>query len=177
MIRVSLVASLPIASVRNQLLREKVRVIRHVLNTNKEVRRRKDHSSSNNKIFLVIDIDVLPLQPFSSLLFGAASGLLGPRTGPFRPGGMYPEILFMREPEGSCGMTNWVANTGFILLRNTMAVQRFWYWVHVSMRGKMIDQVAGRLVALAQLSSIECVCVIYVPGSGEFSAFEETQAT
>ncbi|KAL3893534.1 MAG: hypothetical protein SGPRY_014163, partial [Prymnesium sp.] len=72
-----------------------------------------------------------------------------------RPGGMYPEILFMREPEGSCGMTNWVANTGFILLRNTMAVQRFWYWVHVSMRGKMIDQDLANFLLLKKLKQHE----------------------
>lgn len=81
-----------------------------------------------NGVFVLTDLDVLPLRPFSVLF----SQLLEPT--PRR------DILFMREPAGHCGMTPWVANLGLVVMRNTKAVRAFWYHVLSSVRqSKMMN--------------------------------------
>ena len=86
--------------------------------------------STANDLVLFTDLDVLPLRDYIKL---AEHFIERERTSP-----RAPEILFLREPPNHCGMTNWVANTGLILMRNNFRVRSFWFFVLSSTRGSRV---------------------------------------
>ena len=99
-------------------------------------------SQFTNRLFLLSDLDVLPLRPYSSIVeYFLASER--------RHGAL--DLLFMSEPPGSCGMTPWVANTGFMLMRNSRIVRDFWRWVQQTSRGKMFDQDIANFLLVKKL--------------------------
>lgn len=99
-------------------------------------------SNLANRLYLLSDLDVLPLRRYSSVVQHFTE--LERRHGTI-------DILFMREPPGSCGMTAWVANTGFMLMRNTRRVRDFWRWTAGTSRGKMFDQDIANFLLVKKL--------------------------
>ena len=102
---------------------------------------------SGNELFLFTDLDVLPLRSYDALV---AAFLAAERASP-RP----PEILFLREPDGHCGMTPWPANTGLVLMRNTKRVRDFWQWTTISARGKVYEQDVANFLLMRKLKAHE----------------------
>eukprot|EP00316_Scyphosphaera_apsteinii_P022212 CAMPEP_0119300934 /NCGR_PEP_ID=MMETSP1333-20130426/2818_1 /TAXON_ID=418940 /ORGANISM="Scyphosphaera apsteinii, Strain RCC1455" /LENGTH=162 /DNA_ID=CAMNT_0007302873 /DNA_START=371 /DNA_END=856 /DNA_ORIENTATION=+ len=101
--------------------REKVRWVNEVL---------AQYKRAPEIIWLITDLDVMPLRPYSHLVTWFVR----------QP----HEIVFMREPGHSLGLggVKWVANTGFILLRNTPRVRDFvghWYF-RVRVNRKLLEQ-------------------------------------
>ena len=68
--------------------------IKHVHSTLRSdiLSRQRRNATNEPAYFILTDLDVLPLRPYSSLLR-------------FVAGASSPEILFMREPPGHCGLT------------------------------------------------------------------------
>jgi hypothetical protein len=108
----------------------------------------RDHSESN-RLYLWCDLDVLPLRPYSVIV----DHFMALEQEATRRGTQRTELLFMREPHSSCGgMTPWVANTGFIMMRNSAPVRGFWRWLEGTTRGgKMYDQDVANWLLLKRL--------------------------
>ena len=112
----------------------------------------REDARTRNRLYLLSDLDVVPLRPYSALAehFIAREQAEGGRDATARP-----EILFMRELPGSCGMTAWLANTGFMIMRNSHRIRNFWRWVSSTSRGKMYDQDIANFLLVRKLKPNE----------------------
>ena len=101
---------------------------------------------TDRHVYLAADLDAIPLAapaatPYSQL----AEWLLGRATASLTEAADLPEIAFMSEPResaGACGLGAYVANSGFMFMRNTASVRRFWLhvWVTKQVNHKLDDQ-------------------------------------
>jgi len=89
---------------------------------------------------LYTDPDVVPLGPWSTLAERASPNV---------------EISFMREPPGHTGMSEWVVNTGLILMRNSMRVRAFLTHLRVRLRNskRLHDQDVANWLLLKHSST------------------------
>ena len=140
-------------------VRERINYLRHVL-------KRYEHRSER-ALFLFTDLDVWPLRPLAPLLRPLqhalrASALQRERIEQCARNGhcagvaanLQPrplDIIFMREPPGHCGMSAWLANTGLMVMRNTLAVRKFLFACY-STRGRgVFEQDVANLLLIKKL--------------------------
>lgn len=104
-----------------------------------------------NRLYILSDLDVLPLRSYTALV----DHFIQSERAAASSGGQQPDILFMREPPGSCGMTPWLLNTGFMVMRNSQRTRALWRWVGALSRGKMYDQDVANFILLKKVRANE----------------------
>ena len=108
-----------------------------------------------DEAFLFSDLDVVPLGLFSGLL--GALVQFDPTQPQWKPTADRPEIVFMEEHQNlrRAGISDWVANSGFYLLRNTKNVRTFFNaWAAlITTNRRMNDQVAVNFLLVRKFNS------------------------
>ena len=124
---------------------------------------RRHAARPGNHIYLLTDLDVLPLAGYSRL----TTMMLDAEATANASGAPSPEIFFLREPpqKGACGPGAPVANSGLMLMRNTFSVRQLWWYVSAALnvqrhraRMHMHDQDVLNALLLHRLRPTDLSC-------------------